>query len=135
MSLSAPEAEQPEGDDGKPARFEIPGKPRPMIREGGKWWAVWRNKVDALDYWERQFAKADEAVKRKRRTGKFEATGSAFVTFENMADAVSAERGVWFSPGPLADLWCFCPLANRHAGHPLAEPRQVHHGPGPRAAR
>jgi calcium permeable stress-gated cation channel len=44
--------------------------------------------VDALEYLETQFKDADEEVRKKRRTGKFKATQTAFVTFEKMSSAV-----------------------------------------------
>jgi len=65
-----------------PAKI-ISTKPRPTIRP--HWFA---SKVDALDYYADQFRKADEAV-RKRRKGKFRPTGTAFVTFQSLAAAVS----------------------------------------------
>jgi hypothetical protein len=45
--------------------------------------------VDAIEYWEKQFQRADEQVRQLRKKGKFEATHVAFVTFENATDAVS----------------------------------------------
>jgi len=45
--------------------------------------------VDEIEWWESVFERCDEAVRRKRRAGRFEATGAAFVTFESMAHAVS----------------------------------------------
>jgi hypothetical protein len=46
-------------------------------------------RVDALEWLEARFREADEVVRRKRRLGKFDATDVAFVTFEEMASAVS----------------------------------------------
>jgi hypothetical protein len=42
-----------------------------------------------LEYLEGQFKEADERVKKKRKTGKFKSSGTAFVTFEKMSSAVS----------------------------------------------
>ncbi len=65
-------------------RQVVPHRPRPTMRPG--WF---KPKVDALEYLEERFKEADEAVKRKRRFGKFKATHVAFVTFEKMTSAVS----------------------------------------------
>ena len=70
-----------EGDP--PTRFVVPHKPRPTLRPS--WFSL---KVDALEYLEKRFKEADELVKKKRRMGRFRATGSAFVTFEKMSSAV-----------------------------------------------
>jgi hypothetical protein len=61
----------------------ISNKKRPTLRP--HWFA---KKVDALDYYAEQFRQADDAV-RKRRRGKFRPTGTAFVTFQSLAAAVS----------------------------------------------
>ncbi|EIN04656.1 DUF221-domain-containing protein [Punctularia strigosozonata HHB-11173 SS5] len=63
-------------------RVVVPHRPRPTIRVG--WFGP---KVDALEYLETKFKEADEAVRKKRRTGKFKATQTAFVTFEKMSSA------------------------------------------------
>jgi len=70
-------------EGGASTKFVVPHKPRPTLRPG---WFV--PKVDALEYLEKRFKEADELVKKKRRTGRFRATGSAFVTFEKMSSAV-----------------------------------------------
>jgi len=71
-------------DEERPrGRFVVPHRPRPTIRPG--WF---KPKVDALEWLEERFRKADELVKRKRRLGKFRSTGAAFVTFEKMSSAV-----------------------------------------------
>jgi len=75
--------------NGKKEKLEIEGRKRPQIREGGNGWCVWRKWVDEIEWWESVFERCDEAVRRKRRAGRFEATGAAFVTFESMAHAVS----------------------------------------------
>ena len=63
----------------------ITSKKRPTLRP--HWFS---QKVDALEYYAEQFRKADEAV-RKRRMGKFRPTGTAFVTFQTLASAVSGQ--------------------------------------------
>ncbi|KAF8876644.1 hypothetical protein BD779DRAFT_1804233 [Infundibulicybe gibba] len=63
-------------------RLVIPHRKRPTMRPG--WFTP---KVDALEYLEAQFKSADELVKKRRQTGKFKATQSAFVTFEKMSSA------------------------------------------------
>ncbi|KAJ3568493.1 hypothetical protein NP233_g5666 [Leucocoprinus birnbaumii] len=68
--------------EGGTHKFVVPHKPRPTLRPG--WF---QPKVDALEYLEKRFKEADELVKKKRRTGRFRATGSAFVTFEKMSSA------------------------------------------------
>lgn len=74
-------------EGGGSSKFVVPHKPRPTLRTG--WF---KPKVDALEYLEKKFKEADDLVKKRRRTGKFRATGSAFVTFEKMSSAVSMFR-------------------------------------------
>jgi calcium permeable stress-gated cation channel len=64
-------------------RLVVPHKKRPTLRPG--WF---KPKVDALEYLEQKFKEADEKVKKRRKTGRFRATQSAFVTFEKMSSAV-----------------------------------------------
>jgi hypothetical protein len=71
--------------EAQPVRVVVPHRPRPTVRP--EWF---RPKVDSLEYYERQFQGFDEQVRKKRKTGKFKATDTAFVTFEKMSDAVSA---------------------------------------------
>jgi len=59
-------------------------RPRPTIRP--HWFG---NKVDAIEYWEKAFREADDEVRGMRKKGRFEATHVAFVTFEDVKDAVS----------------------------------------------
>lgn len=59
-------------------------RPRPSFRP-----KPLGNKVDAIDHWEKQFAYADEETRSMRQKGRFEATGAAFVTFEDVKSAVS----------------------------------------------
>lgn len=63
-------------------RFVIPHRKRPTLRP--RWF---KPKVDALEYLEAQFRLADELVRKRRKTGRFKATQSAFVTFEKMSSA------------------------------------------------
>jgi hypothetical protein len=73
------------GESGGLPRLVVPHRPRPALRP--MWFG---RKVDALEWLASKFREADEAVRRKRRLGKFEATDVAFVTFEEMASAVSS---------------------------------------------
>ena len=66
-----------------PNRFVVPHHGRPTIRPG--WFS---GRVDAIEYLEKQFLEADEAVKRHRRTGRFKPMDVGFVTFEKMSSAV-----------------------------------------------
>ena len=58
-------------------------RPRPTMRP-----RRFGAKVDAIEFWEKKFRAADEEVKDLRQTGHFEATHAAFVTFEDVKDAV-----------------------------------------------
>ncbi|KAI0029909.1 hypothetical protein K488DRAFT_55341 [Vararia minispora EC-137] len=72
-----------------PSRVVIPHRKRPTTRPS------WFSKpVDALEYLEKSFLELDEAVRRKRRLGKFRATDVAFVTFEKMSSAQTAAQTV-----------------------------------------
>lgn len=62
-------------------------RPRPTIRP--HWFG---NKVDAIEFWEKGFRTADDEVRSMRKKGRFEATHVAFVTFEDVKDAVSRSR-------------------------------------------
>lgn len=72
-------------EDAQPrqGKLVVPHKKRPTMRPG--WF---KPKVDSLEYLEKEFREADELVKKRRKTGKFRATQSAFVTFEKMSSAV-----------------------------------------------
>lgn len=72
-----------------PGRLVVPHRRRPTIRPS--WFDA---PVDALEHLETEFKKADEAVKKKRGTGKFKATETAFVTFEKMSSAQIALQAV-----------------------------------------
>lgn len=74
----------PEGGHSTQTRLVVPHRPRPTVRP--RWFG---SKLDALEYLEGQFKEADERVKKKRKTGKFKSSGTAFVTFEKMSSAVS----------------------------------------------
>jgi hypothetical protein len=69
--------------EAQPGRLVVPHRTRPTMRPG--WF---KPKRDALEYLEARFKEADELVKKRRRTGKFKATHTAFVTFEKMSSAV-----------------------------------------------
>ncbi|KAE9392544.1 DUF221-domain-containing protein [Gymnopus androsaceus JB14] len=71
-----------DSESGPTNRLVVPHRQRPTLRPG--WF---KPKVDALEYLEKQFSEIDELVKRRRRTGKFKATKTAFVTFEKMSSA------------------------------------------------
>jgi hypothetical protein len=69
--------------ESQPARVVVPHRKRPTVRPG--WFTP---KVDALEYYEKEFEDLNDQVKKKRKTGKFKATSTAFVTFEKMSSAV-----------------------------------------------
>ena len=73
--------------EAQPVRVVVPHRPRPTVRPG--WF---KPKVDALEYYEKQFQDFDEQVRKIRKTGKFKAIDTAFVTFEKMSDAVGSIR-------------------------------------------
>ncbi|KAF8661641.1 hypothetical protein AX16_001283 [Volvariella volvacea WC 439] len=84
-----------DGDlEGNAGRLVVPHRKRPTLKPG--WF---KPKVDAIEYLERQFREADELVKRKRKLGKFRATETAFVTFEQMSSAQIAVQTA-HSPHP-----------------------------------
>lgn len=70
-------------------RIVVPHRPRPTLRPG--WF---RQKVDALEFLEAEFKKIDELFVKRRRTGKFKASHTAFVTFEKMSSAVRRDQFV-----------------------------------------
>ena len=59
-------------------------RPRPTMRPH-----TFGTKVDAIEFHEKEFRIADEEVRSMRKKGRFEATHVAFVTFEDVKDAVS----------------------------------------------
>ncbi|CAE6509739.1 unnamed protein product, partial [Rhizoctonia solani] len=86
-AVSSRVANEDGGESGGLPRLVVPHRPRPILRPS--WFG---RKVDALEWLESRFREADEAVRRKRRLGKFEATDVAFVTFEEMASAQIAAQ-------------------------------------------
>ncbi|KAI0073303.1 DUF221-domain-containing protein [Panus rudis PR-1116 ss-1] len=70
-------------------RLVVPHRRRPTIRP--RWFGP---EADALEYLEEEFEKADEAVQKRRRLGKFKASHAAFVTFEKMSSAQIAVQAV-----------------------------------------
>ena len=64
-------------------------RPRPTFRP--RWFGA---KVDAIEFWEKKYKEADEKVRSLRKKGKFEASQSAFVTFEHVKDSVSCLQGL-----------------------------------------
>ena len=70
-------------------RVVVPHRSRPTIRPG--WF---KPKVDALEYYEHEFEELNEQVKKQRKTGKFKATSTGFVTFETMSNAQIAAQVV-----------------------------------------
>lgn len=95
-------------------------RPRPTFRP--RWFGA---KVDAIEFWEKKFKEADEKVRLLRKKGKFEASQSAFVTFEHVKDAVSAfgMRNVGLQ------------AANGMSGGPLPSSLTSHHRARTRAER
>ncbi|KAK2460006.1 hypothetical protein APHAL10511_008012 [Amanita phalloides] len=69
--------------------FVIPHRRRPTMRPH-----LFKPKVDALEYLEAQFKLADEQVRKRRKSGRYKATQSAFVTFEKMSSAQIAVQVV-----------------------------------------
>lgn len=82
-SDNAPADGEPSTLEGQPGRLVVPQKKRPTLRPG--WFKA---KVDALEFLEAEFKRADESVKKWRRSGKFRSSHAAFVTFEKMSSAV-----------------------------------------------
>ncbi|KAF8625673.1 hypothetical protein AX15_005252 [Amanita polypyramis BW_CC] len=75
-------------------RYVIPHRKRPTTRPH-----LCGPKVDALEYLETQFKKADDLVRKRRKNGRFKATQAAFVTFEKMSSAQIAVQ-IAHAPGP-----------------------------------
>lgn len=108
-AVSSRVANEDRGESGGLPRLVVPHRARPTLRP-----TLFGRQVDALEWLETQFREADEAVRRKRRVGKFNATDVAFVTFEEMASAVSGffvcGRWGWKFAGDLVHQWmrdCF----------------------------
>ncbi|KAH9979789.1 hypothetical protein BJV74DRAFT_946869 [Russula compacta] len=101
-----------------PNRFVVPHHKRPTLRPG--WFS---GCVDAIEFLEKRFLEADEAVKRHRRTGKFKPMDVGFVTFEKMSSAQIAAQTVHTST-PFQLETCLAP-----------EPRDIVYTPLPRRDR
>ncbi|TFK68047.1 DUF221-domain-containing protein [Pluteus cervinus] len=97
-----------EGGQSSQGRFVVPHRKRPTLRTS---WL--KPEVDALEYLDAKFREADEAVKRKRRVGKFRANDTAFITFEKMSSAQIAVQ-VAHAPSP-----------NQCLTVPAPEPRDI----------
>ncbi|KAI0249273.1 DUF221-domain-containing protein [Lactifluus subvellereus] len=72
-----------------PNRLVVPHHQRPTLRPG--WFS---RRVDSIEFLEKRFMEADEAVKRHRRTGRFKPVDVGFVTFEKMSSAQVAAQTV-----------------------------------------
>ncbi|KAF8273382.1 DUF221-domain-containing protein [Lactarius quietus] len=70
-------------------RLVIPHHKRPTLRPS--WFS---RPEDAIQFLEKKFLDADDAVKRFRRVGKFKPVDVAFVTFEKMSSAQIAAQAV-----------------------------------------
>ncbi|CCA67384.1 hypothetical protein PIIN_01215 [Serendipita indica DSM 11827] len=75
--------------ESQPARVVVPHRSRPLVRPG--WF---KRKVDALEYYQKEYEDLNEQVKKKRKAGRFKATSTAFVTFEKMSSAQIASQVV-----------------------------------------
>lgn len=104
----------------------VPHKKRPTLRPG--WFS---KKVDAIEYLESEFQKADELVRRRRRTAKLKATDSAFVTFENMSSAVRPPSSTLV----LRSRSEYLIIANCCPNSPRFDPLPVNDQTRPRTAR
>ncbi|KZT73615.1 DUF221-domain-containing protein [Daedalea quercina L-15889] len=102
VDVEAPDLEAPS------ERVVVPGRKRPTLRPG-----LFKPKVDALEYLDQQFREAHEAVKARRKNGRFKATHVAFVTFETMSSAQIAAQAVHF------------PTARCCITHLAPEPRDI----------
>lgn len=86
-SATGPLGDTEAGGGAASARLVVPHRARPTLRPH-----YFGAPVDAINYWEARYSDLDDQVRRRRRAGKFKATGVAFVTFESMAAAVSSLR-------------------------------------------
>ena len=86
----------------------VPGKNRPTHRPH-----FFGPKEDLLNFLADKFRRADEAV-RKRRQGRFKATGVGFVTFQSLAGAQIAAQTVHY------------PVASQMRTELAPEPRDIH---------
>ena len=81
--IHALNGESMDTEGGEPHIHVHTTRSRPMYRP-----RAFGNAVDAIGYWEKKFRAADEKVREMRQKGSFGATHVAFVTFENVQDAV-----------------------------------------------
>lgn len=72
-------------DGGDPHAHVHTTRPRPTFRP--RWFG---GRVDAITHWEHKYREADAEVRELRRTGQFPATHAAFVTLEDVKDAVGS---------------------------------------------
>ncbi|THH27471.1 hypothetical protein EUX98_g6719 [Antrodiella citrinella] len=98
------DVDEPDLEDQR-KKFVVPNRKRPTLRPG--WF---KPQVDALEYLEEEFKKADEMVLKRRRVGKFKATHTAFVTFEKMSSAQIAVQTV-HATGPASCITHAAPEA------------------------
>lgn len=91
-------------------KLVVPGKKRPTVRP--KWFST---AVDALEFYQDEYRRANTAVQRARE-GRFRTTTTAFVTFETQAAAQIAAQTVHY-PQPSQMETSLAP-----------EPRDVHWG-------
>ena len=73
-----------DSEGGEPHIHVHTTRSRPTVRP--RWFGA---TVDAIAFWEQKFRAADQEVREMRVKGRFEATHVAFVTFEDVKDAVS----------------------------------------------
>lgn len=110
-----------------PTKETTSARPRPTYRPN--WFGT---AVDAIEYWEKQFLEADGEVRTLRKTGSFEATHAAFVTFDNINSAVSLlSAPLQVCKLARADTL----LANGMPGPPLSVPLATHNPARTGAAR
>lgn len=103
------DVDEPDVEDQR-KKFVLPNRKRPTLRPG--WF---KPKVDALEYLGEEFRKMDELVNKRRRSGRFKATHTAFVTFEKMSSAVCLVPQLLFSPALTRHFEANCdPNCPRH---------------------
>jgi hypothetical protein len=107
--------------EAQPPRLVVPHRPRPTLRP-----SYFGKPVDALEYLQERFQEADEAVRKKRRSGKFKATHVAFVTFETMSSAVCGVLHLFLTRtdrSRIANCLTSCPRTISFPMHHLPSPR------------
>lgn len=65
---------------------------RPLVRTG--FLGLWGEKVDAIDYYTKEFDHWDKLAVAARESPQFDMTSVGFVTFENMGSAVRKKNGM-----------------------------------------